>query len=383
MLSKSCVVTTMFLTTLFGGYSLAQEGRQRPAAVESAVVDDERMVTLRLRAPQAEKVRVTGGDMPQIGGGVDLTKGEDDVWEVKLGPVDPGTYRYRFDVDGVATVDPANPATSESNTHVWSMVHVPGADWMDATDVPHGAIAEVFYDSKALGRTRRMHVYTPPGYTSDPEKKYPVFYLLHGASDTDDAWTTVGRAGFILDKLIASAEAEPMIVVMPAGHTRRGPGGRGTGGADEFAQDFTQDIMPYVEKNYRVKEGRENRAIAGLSMGGGQTLNIAMLKPEAFAYVGVFSSGVFGRGGPNAADAGPSWEEEHKEALESEQAKEGLKLFWFATGKDDFLVERSRATVEMLKKHGFDVVYKETEGGHTWIKWRDYLREFAPKLFQN
>ena len=366
-----------------------ENSSQRPVAIESPAVDAERKVSFRLRAPNAEKVRLTGGDMPQIGGGVDLSKGENDIWEITLGPVDPGAYRYRFDIDGVATVDPVNPATSESNTNVWSLVHIPGADWVDAKGVPHGAVAEVFYDSKSLGSTRRMHVYTPPNYEPDTSKmiftlpSFPVLYLLHGSSDSDDAWTTVGRAGFILDSLIASGEAQPMIVVMPAGHTRRGPGGRGTGIGDEFAQDFLQDIMPYVETHYRVKEGRENRAIAGLSMGGGQTLNIAMLEPESFAYVGVFSSGVFGRGGSNSTDAGPSWEEVHKDVLENDQTKQGLKLMWFATGKDDFLVERSRATVEMLKKHNFDVVYRETEGAHTWIKWRDYLREFAPQLFKN
>lgn len=358
----------------------AQERPDRPAEVVSPEVSDSREVTFRVRAPQAESVRVVGGDMPQIGGGLQLEKGEGDVWQASVGPVDPGTYRYLFDIDGVATADPRNTALSESNTHVWSVVHVPGAEWMDAGSVPHGAIAEIVYNSKALGRTRRMHVYTPPGYGLSDES-YPVFYLLHGASDTDDAWTTVGRAGYILDRLIAAGEAKPMVVVMPAGHTRRGPGGRGSGTTDEFAQDFTEDIMPYVEANYRLKEGREHRAIAGLSMGGAQTLNIAMLKPEAFAYVGVFSSGVFGRGGPNS-DADKTFEDEHKAALENEAAKSGLKLFWFATGRDDFLVERSRATVELMKKHGFDVEYKETEGGHTWIKWRDYLREFAPKLFQ-
>lgn len=365
-----------------GDFAVYAQGRaDRPADVVSPEVSDNREVTFRVRAPKAESVRVVGGDMPQVGGGVDLEKGEGDVWQATVGPVDPGTYRYRFDIDGVATADPVNTQLSESNTHVWSVVHVPGADWMDDQSVPHGAIAEVLYESKALGRTRRMHVYTPPGY-GHSDQQYPVFYLLHGASDTDDAWTTVGRAGFIIDNLIASGDAKPMVVVMPAGHTRRGPGGRGSGGADEFAQDFTQDIMPYVEANYRVKSGRENRAIAGLSMGGAQTLNIAMLKPESFAYIGVLSSGVFGRGGPNA-DADKTFEEEHKTALENTSAKDGIKLFWFATGRDDFLVERSRATVELLKKHGFDVEYKETEGGHTWIKWRDYLRELAPQLFQN
>jgi enterochelin esterase family protein len=152
---------------------------------------------------------------------------------------------------------------------------------------------------------------------------------------------------------------------------------------DEFAEDFMKDIVPYIEKNYRVRTDRKDRAMAGLSMGGGQTINIGIPNLEKFGYLGVFSSGVFGiTGNRGGQQQGPSFEERHKEILEDAKLKDGLKLFWFATGKDDFLVETSRATVEMFKKNKFDVVYKETEGAHTWIVWRDYLNEFAPQLFQ-
>src|SRR5205085_6584849 len=182
-------------------------------------------------------------------------------WEVTLDKVNPGAYRYNFNVDGVTVIDPRNPLTSESNENTWSLVYVPGADFMDTKDVPHGAVAEVTYQSSALNRARRMHVYTPPGYELG-KGSYPVFYLLHGASDSDDSWSSVGRAGFILDNLIAAKKSKPMIVVMPAGHTRpfgRGvPASRAQGGPpragtqpppDEFVQDFVTDIMPYVEKH--------------------------------------------------------------------------------------------------------------------------------------
>jgi enterochelin esterase family protein len=349
-------------------------------------------VTFRILAPKAGSVRLSGGDIPGNGPGAEMTKGTNDVWEVTLGPVPPGAYRYNFNVDGVAVIDPRSPAISESNNNVWSVVYVPGSDFMDTRDVPHGSVAAVTYHSKSLDRFRRMHVYTPPGYETG-KGKYPVFYLLHGASDCDDSWTSVGRASFILDNLIAAGKAKPMIMVMPAGHTRASgfglPPSTSTNRppADEFIQDFTHDIMPYIEKNYRVHNDRKSRAIAGLSMGGGQTLNIAIPNLEKFAYFGVYSSGVFGitgrgRDGAPLANSGPSWEERNKEALDNAKAKKGLKLVWFATGKDDFLIETSRATVAMLKKHGFDVVYKETSGGHTWLNWRDYLNEFAPQLFQ-
>jgi enterochelin esterase-like enzyme len=306
-----------------------------------------------------------------------LTRGASNIWEITL-EAPPGSYRYNFNIDGVSTIDPRNPRTSESNENTWSLVHVPGADFMDTKDVPHGAVAAVTYESTALGRARRMHIYTPPGYESG-QGKYPVFYLLHGASDSDDSWNSVGRAGFILDNLIAAKKAKPMIVVMPAGHT--GPFGFGARSSDEFEKDFVKDVMPYVEKNYRTHNDRQNRALAGLSMGGAQTLNIGFDHLDEFAYIGVYSSGIFSINNANQNNE-PSWEEKHKTTLDNAALKKGLKLVWFATGKDDFLVKTSQATVDMLKKHNFDVIYKETAGAHTWMNWREYLNEFAPQLFQ-
>jgi enterochelin esterase-like enzyme len=253
---------------------------------------------------------------------------------------------------------------------------------MDNRDVPHGAIAEVTYYSKSLQRFRRLHVYTPPGYESG-QSKFSVFYLLHGAFDCDDSWSTVGRAGFILDNLIAQQKAKPMIVVMPAGHTGPFKFGEPRSTGDEFILDFTGDIMPYIEKNYRVYSDGRHRAIAGLSMGGGQTLNIAIPDLEKFSYIGVFSSGIFGITGQGfGAESGLKWEAEHQNVLDDAKLRKNLQLIWFATGKEDFLLETSRATVDMLKKHEFNVIYKETSGGHTWLNWRDYLYEFAQLLFQ-
>jgi enterochelin esterase-like enzyme len=355
---------------------------QGPRVTSPEVAADGR-VTFRIVAPKAEAVRLSGTDIPDNVQGTPLTKGAEGVWEGTLGPLAPGAYRYNFSVDGVSVIDPRNPSTSESNENTWSLVYVPGSDFMDTKDVPHGAVAAVTYYSKALKRFRRMHVYTPPGYESGGGR-YPVFYLLHGAFDCDDSWTSVGRAGFILDNLIATGKARPMVVVMPAGHT--GPfvfgGPRPT--TDDFVADFTGDVMPYVESHYRVRADPAHRALAGLSMGGGQTLTIGVSHLGTFAYLGVFSSGVFGitGTGPGSGGQGPSFEEQHRAALDDAGRKKGLKLVWFATGKDDFLVATSRATVEMLKKHGFDVIYKESPGAHTWTNWRDYLHEFAPQLFR-
>jgi len=354
------------------------KGPKGPVVVSPDVKADH-SVAFRLHAPKAEAVGLMAGDIPG-GGPRALKKGDNGVWELALENVAPGTYRYLFAVDGVPTADPRNPAVSESNGNVWSVVHVPGTDFMDRKEVPHGAVARVYYHSSALGRDRRMHVYTPPGYETNSEK-YPVFYLLHGAGDSDDSWTSVGRANFILDNLIAAGKAKPMIVVMPAGHTGPftfgGPPAKGGGpaGNARFEDDFTKDIQPYVEKHYRVVADRAHRAIAGLSMGGAQTLNVFADRPKDFAYAGVFSSAViFGK----ATD----WEKQHEANLDDKAAKEGLKLVWFATGKDDFLMGRTKETVELFKKHGFTPEFQETTGGHTWINWRQYLNEFAPRLFQ-
>src|SRR6266481_422565 len=263
---------TAILTVLTIAPSIhAQRGRgpQGPQVV-SPEVSANRQVTFRILAPKAEAVRLSGGDIPGNGQGTALTKGTNGVWEATLGPIDPGTYRYNFNVDGVAVIDPRSPAISESNNNIWSLVHVPGSDFMDTRDVPHGAVAAVSYYSKSLGKFRRLHVYTPPGYESG-KGKFPIFYLLHGAGDNDDAWTSVGRAGFILDNLIAAGKAKPMIVVMPAGHTSRAQGIGGPGflsPTDDFAKDFTTDLMPYIEKHYRVFTDRAHTAMAGLSMGG-------------------------------------------------------------------------------------------------------------------
>jgi enterochelin esterase family protein len=352
-------------------------------------VTSDRRIVFRVVAPQAQTVRLNATDIPGNGPAAPLAKGANGVWDITTAAVPPGAYRYTFTIDGVATMDPRNPSTSESNNNSWSMVFVPGSDVVDTKNIPHGNVAEVNYYSTSLRGFRRMHVYTPPGYETS-SRKYPVFYLLHGAGDSDDSWSSVGRAGFILDNLIAARKAKPMIVVMPAGHTRAPGNPLSTTEIDPFVADFTNDVMPYVEGNFRVSTGRSNTAIAGLSMGGSQTLNIAIPHLDKFAYIGVFSSGLLGafpipgRGGaPAPPSAGPGeWEARNATTLDAANLKKGLKVFWFSTGKDDFLVSTTVATVDLFKKHGFTPVYQESAGGHTWLNWRDYLSAFAPQLFE-
>lgn len=383
MTQNRLLIPLALLIGLTVAFPAQAQGRRPRVQVTSPEVSQDRHVTFRILAAKAETVEIGGGDIPgsSFTSGKALTKGTNDVWEITIGPVPPGAYRYNFTVDGLSVIDPRNPKTSESNENTWSLLQVPGADWMDVKDVPHGAVSQVTYWSTTLNRFRRLHVYTPPGYES-AAGKYPVFYLLHGAFDSDNSWSTVGRAGTIMDNLIAAGKAKPMIMVMPHGHTGPFTFGGPLGG--QFEPEFVADILPLIEKRYRVHADRHNRAIAGLSMGGAHTLNIGIPNLDKFAYLGVYSSGIFGiTGGPGGNQPqGPSFEEKNKAILDDAKLKEGLKLFWFATGKDDFLVATSRATVEMFKKHQFDVVYKETDGAHTWDKWREYLNEFAPQLFQ-
>ncbi len=398
MLINSKTMTTILLSigTAFVFSSEAEvkaQGAPSPQFASLEVQSDKR-ISFRLFAAGAKSVRLSSSDIPGLGAGGAMTKNSAGVWEITTSPVSAGAYRYAFLVDGISTIDPKNPATSESAGNVWSLATVSESDLMDVKNVPHGAVSTVVYHSTSLNLDRRMHIYTPPGY-GNGKGKFPVFYLLHGAGDCDDSWTSVGRAGFILDNLIAAGKAKPMIVAMPAGHVRSfsfgaPPRSGPQPPADEFEQDFIKDILPTVEKDYRVLADRKNRAIAGLSMGGAQTLNLFIPNQKLFAYVGVFSSGLFkafpfrrpGEVPPTTASGKSPWEEAHLSELTAADSKHGLKLVWLATGKDDFLLQISHSTVDLLKNYGFKPVYEESEGGHTWLNWRNYLVSFATKLFQ-
>ncbi len=381
-----------------GAWCAGQQQRQQPPAfampkptpndtLRSPEVGADGRVTFRLYAPDAREVKLnaegreatpgmTPEELRKIAGPVAMTRGANGVWTVDFGPIQPGVYRYTFVVDGVQTTDPRNPVSSESLNSVRSMYEVPGAAFEEyRADVPHGAIATVWYQSAAVGGLRRMHVYTPPGYERDG-RSYPVLYLLHGGGDTDDSWPTVGRAGAILDNLIAAKQAVPMIVVMPAGHVSREFSlrtGMNTMGHDQFNEDLTGSVIPFVDHTYRTAEDREHRAIAGLSMGGVQTLNISLSHPELFDYVGVFSSGWF----PNVRE-----QEKKTDLAQYKASGQEFRLYWVGVGKYDIANANSGATVELLKKYGIEPVTQESGGFHAWNNWRDYLHEFAPQLFR-
>lgn len=342
---------------------------QGPPPVRSPEVAADRHVTFRIRAPKATEVAVAG-QWPN--GRSLMTKGTNDVWSVTVGPIDPGVWEYSFQVDGLAMVDPGNPAIKPMREPRTSILHLPGEPPLifDFQDVPHGVVHQHTYRSKALGRLRNVDVYTPPGYDSQAGARYPVFYLQHGSGDNQSTWTVHGKAHWILDNLIAKGQAKPMVIVMMDGHAAIGGGpGAQSNNTALFERDLLEDVMPFIESNYRVKTDAANRAITGLSMGGGQSLTIGLNHLDQFAWVGGFSSAVSKEAiAPALQDPNAS---NHK-----------LKLLWIGCGKDDFLLSRNNDFLAVLKEKGIHHEFHLSEGGHTWPVWRKYLAELAPRLFQ-
>jgi enterochelin esterase family protein len=356
--------------------------------LKSTEVASDHTVTFRIYAPKASEVSVSG----DFGQGGRMEKDDQGVWSRSVGPLRPDFYSYTFNVDGVRTVDPKNPMTKPGLNSLDSMFLVPGeeAEFETTNDVPHGDIRAVWYRSATLGIPRRMHVYTPPGYEGGTEK-YPVLYLLHGGGDEDAGWSTIGRAGFILDNLIAAGKALPMLVVMPNGSLPRPsnlpqftPGATPTPEVraareslqNRFSDELLKEVIPTIETTFRVKATPANRALAGLSMGGGQTLRVLTTSPERFAYFGVWSAGLFGG---NAEE----WEKRNEAFLSAaDKVNATAKKLEICVGDRDSLAAGSKALAAVFEKRGIKHEVHISGGGHTWINWRHYLSEFAPKLFR-
>jgi len=356
---------------LFSSFSFAQPGT---AVVRSPEVGPDRNVTFRLHAPRATELTMNGDWMPPSTK-VALTKDDQGIWSVTVGPLAPGISIYNFTVDGLAIADPVNPKIKLRARTSASLLEVPGdgTEPWEIQDVPHGKVELNYIRSKALGnQTREVRVYTPPGYDANGSTKYPVLYLLHGNNDTAAGWTDVGRANYILDNLIAQKKAVPMIVVMPWGHAV--PFGESQGGNTElFEKYLIDDLIPAVDKTYRVASGREYRALAGLSMGGGQALAIGLSHLDQFSALGVFSSG-----------APPDFETRYKAVLDDSEATNAkLKVFWIGCGKSDSVFPRSEKLAATLKAHGINRTFMPSEGFHNYSNWRLYLGEMAPLLFRD
>jgi enterochelin esterase family protein len=250
---------------------------------------------------------------------------------------------------------------------------VPGDEPMffQEQKVPHGTVHRHRYQSKSLGVTRGLYVYTPPGYEADRRAKYPVLYLFHGYGDEESAWTVVGRANVIVDNMLAQNRAEPLIIVMPYGHTPSAPPeARSIGRYGAFEKDVVQDVIGFVEKSYRVRAGRKNRAVAGLSMGGGQSLTVGLGNLDTFGWVGAFSSAI------------PSGDKFEELLAKPKSINNKLNLLWIGCGRKDFLFEANQKFLKRMGADGIEHVAHITEGDHEWGIWRNYLNEFVPLLFK-
>lgn len=363
-------------------------------------------VTFRLSAPQAAKVEVTGDFLPpqkaktpsgaSDGPGVAaLVKNAKGVWEYTTpAPLEPELYSYSFLVDGVKVTDPANVYMIRDVASVTSVFIIGGgagdarADLYKVNAVPHGSVTRRWYESPALGKARRITVYTPPGYEAGADA-LPVLYLLHGAGGDEEAWVSLGRTAQILDNLIAQGKAKPMIVVMPNGNADQeaAPGESSLGFEERpsmmrarmmdgaYEASFP-DIVRFVEGSYRVRKDKAGRAICGLSMGGFHSMQISKEHPDLFDYVGLFSAAVM----PREGGASPVYQD--LDAKLKAQFDKKPKLYWIAIGKTDFLYQANVDFRKKLDAGKFPYTYRETDGGHIWRNWRIYLSEFAPMLFR-
>ncbi len=378
----------------------AQERLFNSASVQSPVVNADGTVTFNLFAPKAVKVEVTGDFLPEQSNVAALKEGPNGVWSYTTGKLAPEMYSYTFNIDGMTGVkDPANVYVNRdiiSFTNIFIVSDEKGdkGDLYRVNEVPHGNLSKVWYNSPTLKMQRRMTVYTPAGY--DKGKNYPVMYLLHGAGGDENAWSELGRAAQIMDNLIATGKAKPMIVVMPNGNTdcQAAPGewSRGMyqpsfmGSVNQrpiaTMDESFMDIVKYIESHYKVAKGKKNRAICGLSMGGGHSFATSKRYPDAFNYVGLFSAGLNIGGERNK-----SFYELLQQNKEVQQQLSRLfcakpALYWIAIGKTDFLYQQNADLRRYLDEKGYKYEYVETEGGHIWRNWRIYLTMFAQKIFK-
>ena len=338
-------------------------------------------VTFRLKADYATVVKLSGSWMPNPWGGtIDMTRGENNVWSVTIPLPEPEIYTYNFVADGVSVNDPQNVMVQRDGSRYLNMLLVDGERTENYRPAnKRGTVSHPWYDSALLGINRRLTVYTPYGYENDKKTKYPVLYLLHGAGGDEEAWSSMGRTAEILDNLIEKGLAEPMIVVMPNGNPDQQAAQtfglptteldwRNQDNRNLYVRSLVEEIVPFVEKNYRVVAKKSHRAIAGLSMGGGHTIAASGMYPNVFDYICPLSMG-------------SNKSEELNQQLQGIK-KAGYKLYWLACGNTDFLFEQANTLDEALTENGLEHTYYVSEGGHVWANWRLYLNTFAPLLFK-
>lgn len=382
------LASLMMLTTIV---CAQQNVSFREGAISSPIVNADNTVTFRLNAPKAETVQVIG-DWAVDNGKASLVRNNEGLWEYTTPVLPSEMYTYRFVIDDVVVIDPTNPFVKRDVGNVFSYFYVGNgcADYYQVHNVPHGNITTTWYHSDVLNADRRMTVYTPPCYDKS-DKSYPVLYLLHGSGGDENAWNELGHIARVMDNLIAEGKAKPAIVVMPNGNASKQAAPSETFENLDYKPVMTNmlpaykngayeesfgEIIKYIDTTFRTIPDKEHRAVAGLSMGGFHSLYIALTYPTAFDYVGLFSAGL-----PSDFNAlnGDLYDKTDDKLMRLKS--EGYKRFWIACGKDDFLYQANRSFCKHLDSIGFEYVYHESERGHLWANWRQYLLLFVPMLF--
>ncbi|MES2648815.1 MAG: alpha/beta hydrolase-fold protein [Bacteroidota bacterium] len=338
---------------------------QRPPSISSPDVNEDHSITFRYYSRTAQKVTLRG---EFLSAPLPMLKDTSGIWSITVPPVQPDIYPYSFMVDTVETADPNNTYIFANERFKRSIVDIPGDQPLihSLQNVPHGKISYHWYKSATLGNTRRLLVYTPPGYNPLSTIKYPVLYLIHGGSDTEETWSKVGNAHLIADNLIAKGLAKPMIIVMPYGNVRPAP-------MADFTIDVVKDIIPYVEANFSASADSKNRAVAGFSVGGGQTLNIGLTNTDKFAYICSYAPYTateefqknFANWSPDAA-----------------KINQQLKLFTISVGTEDFLYESVKKNLAMFNEKNIKVKSYIVPGGHTWMNCKQYLATTLQEIFK-
>lgn len=405
---KKTILSFVFCTICTAA-ALAQEALWSGSQVTSPVVNADGTVTFNIFAPKAVKVEVTGDFLPPVEldspmgkisqPGFAELKEVNGVWTFTTEKLAPELYNYSIRVNGMNTLDPSNVYVNRdiaSLTNIFIVSDEKGdkGDLYKVNEVPHGNVSKVWYDSPTLKMKRRMTVYTPAGY--DKGRNYPVLYLLHGAGGDEDAWISLGRCAQIMDNLIASGKARPMIVVMPNGNTdtQAAPGEWSKGmytpsfmasvnqNAIATMDESFPDIIKYVDSHFKVAKGKKNRAICGLSMGGFHSYATSKRYPDTFNYVGLFSAAIHMVNGQQQSTYAELTTNKEVQTQFAKLFAAKPALYWIAIGKTDFLYQQNVDLRRYFDEKGYPYEYRETDGGHIWRNWRIYLTEFAQKIFK-
>jgi len=362
---------------------LGQEnGKPTPAATNVAGAEFPKIlpdlsVQFRISAPDAKKVQIDLGKL------YDMTKDDQGVWSVTTAPQVPGFHYYSLVIDGIKVTDPASESFYGMG-RMASAIEIPekGADFYEIKDVPHGTISSKYYFSKVTNSWRHLFVYTPPGYEANPNVKYPVVYIQHGGGEDERGWAQQGKTDIILDNLIAESKAKPMIVVIANGNVSAGGGGYSSAAMASFKEEMTQNIVPFIDKSFRTLANTQNRAMCGLSMGGGQSFYVGLQSLDVFGSVGIFSSGIFG-GIRNPSGSTFDAEKEIPGLLsKSGEFNKKLDLLYISCGEQDMRIDYTKKAVETMKKSGLEVEFNSFPGDHEWQVWRKSLHDFASRVFK-